>query len=269
MLTHESWIFKDTRCKYKKPLTLQADTYLTSHTRAALVSSWALITSTKFARLSPLTVCSSSPVATTHQLILPESLVQDCQQKTKCFPHINTSCQSTFYSAGELRGCCYQPLLLGRTWARPAKTQSPWIMNRLYYQDKNNSYFVMAFPIPGWWEIMQEIEQEHFKGCRVVRASRVAHTHFSGIIYSTWSLGVSQIIHINFYTGVSPADALSPKCLETICFLEWGQNSQLLLTSLSSKCPWWVIIRCTWVSREGKRRMWLDCFCLDGLSNCS
>lgn len=32
------------------------------------------------------------------------------------------------------------------------------------------------------------------------------------------SLGVIQILHVNFYIGVSLADALAPKCLETIVF---------------------------------------------------
>lgn len=95
-------------------------------------------------------------------------------------------------------------------------------------------------------------QQEHFRGCRagLLEPPELLIHVASGTVCSTWSLGVIQIIHINFYTGMSPADALSPKCLETICFLEWGQNSQLLFTSLSSKCPWWVIIGWTWVSRE-------------------
>lgn len=233
------------------------------HVRAALVSSWAWITSTKFARPSPQTVHSPSlcgyctPVnlasvfgarlSTENQVFSPK-----LPQKYLLPEHI--------CCAGGWDGCWDHPLLLGRTWARAAETQCPWIMNGLSYQERN-SYFVMTFPIPTWWEVMQEMQDSRNTS---EAAEQGWNTHFSGTVFSTWSLGVIQIIHINFYTGVSPADALSPQCLETICFLEWGQNSQLLLTSLSSKHPWWVIIRCTWVSREEREGCGLSAFvCMD------
>lgn len=130
--------------------------------------------------------------------------------------------------AGELDGCCYHPLLLGRTWARAVETQSPWILNGLSYQEKNSSYVFMAFPIPTRCEIMQKRPLQDSRNTPEVaelEPSELLMHVASGTVFSTWSLGVIQIIPINFYTGVSPADALSPKCLETICFLEWGQNS--------------------------------------------
>lgn len=139
----------------------------------------------------------------------------------------------------------------------------PWIMKGLSHSGKNSSHFV--FQLNLMWNRAGDApaeQQEPFRGrgAGFWKPPELLIHIASGIVYSTWSLGVIQIIHINFYTGVSPVDALSPKCLEPICFLEWGQNSQLLLTSLSSKCPWWVIIRCVWVSREEREGCGLIAF---------
>lgn len=118
----------------------------------------------------------------------------------------------------------------------------------------------MAFPIlTRVWNHSEDMlvgQQENFRGCRagLLEPSELLIHVARGAICSSWSLHVIQILHVNFYIGMSLADALAPKCLEIICFLEWSQNPQFPLSSLSLNCSWWVIIRCTWVSgveREG------------------
>lgn len=112
-------------------------------------------------------------------------------------------------------------------------------------------------------------QQEHFRVCRagLLGPLELLIHVASGTVCSTWSLGVIQIIHINFYTGMSPADALSPKCLETISRMGSKLTAPPHFPFL--KVP---MVGYYWMNvslQRGRRRMWLNCFCLDGLTNCS
>lgn len=110
----------------------------------------------KFARLSPQTVHVSSLFGYYTPVNLASVFAARLSAKNQVFsPKLPPKyiLPKHIYCAGELNGSCYHPVFLGRTWAKAAETQCPWIINRLSHQEKNSSYFVMAFPI----QIMQEM----------------------------------------------------------------------------------------------------------------
>lgn len=186
------------------------------------------------------------------------SLVQDCQQKTKRSPqnhHLNTSCQSTFIVQENWMGAVPIPYYWGEH-GKGSKDQCPWIMWKLilFCHVNTKSMWNQAGHTPAGQQELQRLQS------RAVRAFQAAQTHckWHAILHLISGCN-SDYSHKLSHWGVTSWCTFTKMPGDNL-FSRMGQNSQLLLTSLSSKCPRWVIIRYTWVSREEREGCGLIAF---------
>lgn len=124
--------------------------------------------------------CTAAPsVATVHQLTLPVSLVQESQQKNKCFPqncHLNTSCQSTFmishfsWGCRRIRWVLLPSLAAGEDMGKGSGDPVPMNHERTVSSGEKLILFFHGFSNTTlMWNHAGETfagQQEHFRGCR-------------------------------------------------------------------------------------------------------